>query len=219
MEPTNFRPVLGAEYWSGLPLVFRSNTPPGAAREDYLVPDFGLTVIDLRTPAEAQANPHALRGREGYRNLPLHSAQQARPASPVYELDELYRFWLAQDEVNLARIFDACAGDSDTTLVCCSAGKDRTGIIVAILSRLWGASDSDLARDYALSGVNMRVAFEAELAASMNPDQTRRMISADPAAILRVIHGLEAAHGTIAGYLRRIGVAESRLEILRGLAS
>ncbi len=219
MEPSNFRPVFGQEWWQGAPRFFRSNTPPGAIPEDYPLPGPGLTVIDLRTPTETERNPHALRSLSGYQNLPLHSEEHSRPALPEYELDELYRFWLAQNGSNLAAILQACAEPSDATLVCCSAGKDRTGIVVTILSRLWGASDDELAHDYHLSGANMRAAFEAELRESSNPSQTRRMISADPSALLQVIHDLESTHGDIAGYVLSLGLGQEQVAALQAAAS
>ncbi|MBT2504223.1 tyrosine-protein phosphatase [Curtobacterium sp. ISL-83] len=219
MGRSNFRPVLGHEHWQGTPRFFRSNTPPSAAPGDYPLPDAGVTVIDLRTPTETKRNPHALRASPGYQNLPLHSEEHSRPTLPEYDLDELYRFWLAQNSSNVAAILQACAEPSAATLVCCSAGKDRTGIVVAILSRLWGASDNELAHDYHLSGENMQTAFEAELRESSNPSQTQRMISADPAALLQVVHDLESTHGDIAGYLLTLGLTHDQVSALQAVAS
>ena len=42
-------------------------------------------------------------------------------------------------------------GGRGGVLVCCSAGKDRTGVLVAVALGLCGWDDGDVAREYALS--------------------------------------------------------------------
>ncbi|WP_025274120.1 tyrosine-protein phosphatase [Haloglycomyces albus] len=44
----------------------------------------------------------------------------------------------------------------ETTLIHCMAGKDRTGIVIALALALVGVSEEDISRDYCLSNIGLR---------------------------------------------------------------
>ncbi|KAF2758376.1 tyrosine protein phosphatase 5 [Pseudovirgaria hyperparasitica] len=66
-----------------------------------------------------------------------------------------------------ARIFSQLASDSSTgILVHCTAGKDRTGVFVALLLSLLGATDDAIADEYALTDIGLaelRPGYEATI--------------------------------------------------------
>jgi protein-tyrosine phosphatase len=57
------------------------------------------------------------------------------------------------------------APDARPALVLCSAGKDRTGLVVGLLLSAVGVSDEDVMRDYSKSERLLNAAFRTELAA------------------------------------------------------
>jgi protein-tyrosine phosphatase len=103
-------------------------------------------------------------------------------------------------------------------VVHCTAGKDRTGLVTALLLRLAGVSIADIAADYAVSGDNLRERArpwieEAETAEEL---QKRERISATPAdAMTGVLEELQRRYGGVAGYLRTGGADEEMLERAR----
>lgn len=97
-------------------------------------------------------------------------------------------------------------------LVCCSMGKDRTGIVVALLLAVAGARDEDIVADYVLSTSNQsdeqRVAVkQLGLSADWN--------EAKAATMHGVLQYLRSKHGSVEGYLKHVGVTEEEIEGIR----
>jgi protein tyrosine/serine phosphatase len=113
----------------------------------------------------------------------------------------------------LAAIADAPEG---AVVFHCAGGKDRTGLVAALLLRLAGAPVDEIARDYALTagrGVGNRWVEE-----SRDDDERaiRSFMQNTPAdAMRRAIEQLERDHGSVEAYLRHAGLDEARIELLK----
>jgi protein-tyrosine phosphatase len=96
----------------------------------------------------------------------------------------------------------------------CVAGKDRTGLLAALLLALADAEPRAIARDYAMSSANLRDGY------------LRRYAEADPQRILEALRCPEegaynmlqflAAAGGVRAYLAHIGLHEDEIGRLRG---
>lgn len=110
------------------------------------------TVLDLRDEAEALARPDPLSACPlvVWQNLPLGGLiPQAESAIP----DSYFAY--ARNRPVMAPVLTALAGEGGV-LFHCTAGKDRTGVVAALLLWLCGASAEDIAADYVLSGPLLR---------------------------------------------------------------
>ena len=133
---------------------FRSDLPLALTcrDEDFLREKDIHAVLDLRDEAEAMARPDPLRACPlvVWRNLPLGGLiPQAEPAIP----DSYLAY--ARNRAVMAPVLEALAGEGGV-LFHCTAGKDRTGVVAALLLWLCGAGAEDIAADYILSGVLLR---------------------------------------------------------------
>lgn len=104
-------------------------------------------------------------------------------------------------------------------LLHCTAGKDRTGAVVAILLAALGADDDDLVADYAfteeLRGNRVRD-FAAMLAdAGVDPADVASLFGTPPAAMRGMLEHLRARYGGAVDYLRSCGVEDRDLSGLR----
>ncbi|MGZ4333028.1 MAG: tyrosine-protein phosphatase [Gaiellaceae bacterium] len=121
---------------------------------------------------------------------------------------------------NFARALAAIADAHEGAVVFhCAGGKDRTGLVAALLLRLAGASVDEIARDYALT-FEMR-SRGPDLWVEAAPDETERarrafMQNTPPASMQRALEHLEREHGGVEGYLRHAGLDDGRIEVLRG---
>ena len=100
----------------------------------------------------------------------------------------------------------------------CVGGKDRTGLLAAFLLHLAGVSDDEIAADYALSEERLLPRHEAWFAAASNDEELERLkrIAQTPAASMAgVFEELERRHGSVEGYLRRVGVTDEELGLVR----
>jgi protein-tyrosine phosphatase len=116
--------------------------------------DMGLrTAIDLRRASEVADCPNVFcRSRSvRYRALPVFDdvAERGAPRS----LEATYRHALDTRQPQLRAIVGALASPRALpALVHCTAGKDRTGLVIALLLELAGVSRETVVEDYALSG-------------------------------------------------------------------
>jgi protein-tyrosine phosphatase len=101
----------------------------------------------------------------------------------------------------------------------CAAGKDRTGLVAALVLESLGVPRSVVLADYELTvdGIErMRswaLRFDAELAAGL-ADVPSAFMAALPSALGELLDTLAAEHGTVQDYVRSIGVSQAALDSL-----
>ena len=143
----------------------------------------------------------------------LHAAGEPADHYAWSYLDFLERY-----RDRFGRAIAAVADAEGTVVVHCLGGKDRTGLIVALLLRLAGVGLETIGTDYALSGPNLeqRSAAWIEEAADDVERAKRELLSHTPAeGIVRVLAEIEHRYGDVAGYLRAAGVTDAQLDRLR----
>lgn len=175
------------------------------------------------------AHPEQARGAARTINVPLlewspglgehfdriNLAQPDEVASSRAVYLEMLRIGHARFTQAVVLVADAPEG---AVLVHCHAGKDRTGLVVALLLLVAGVSAETVADDYALSGHNLEPLMQPWLdeAADERARELRRRVAAAPAAaMIDVIDELDRAHGGAAGYLLRAGATEDDLARVR----
>ena len=110
----------------------------------------------------------------------------------------------------------ADADEGDGVLIHCFAGKDRTGIVTALLLGAVGVHDAAIAADYAFSHGNLDGVFAPWIARSRDDDEreTRLRSALSPTETMEaVLAWLDDAGGAKA-YLTAAGVTEEQLERL-----
>jgi protein-tyrosine phosphatase len=177
------------------------------------------TILDLRTQAEVEGAPSAIDGVPAQvRHISILAGDlQGLPL----ELDAIYRFMIDECGGPIAAAIKALAvPGAFPALVHCSAGKDRTGIVVALILAVLGVPDEVIAADYALSASYLdseRTPAIGQLQAStgLGEQLTRPLLSSPPELMLQVLARARAAGGTVDGYLLGHGVRSAELEQLR----
>lgn len=117
------------------------------------------TVIDLRMDDECARNPCALLGADGFT---YHRCAMNSYAVRLVNEDDIPRLYMAMvtDKATIFRVMDIIAGAADGVLFHCTAGKDRTGVIAALLLSLAGVSKNDILADYQVSYTYLRPIME-----------------------------------------------------------
>jgi protein-tyrosine phosphatase len=186
--------------------------------------DYGVTtIVDLRLSDELAEDPP--------RELDLDVVH-----IPVFEGDAA--FWAALDarlsgldavahkrEAYLAALeqwhrrfgeaFAAVANARDGIVVVhCAGGKDRTGLVSALLLRHAGVAVDDIAADYALAEerlAELRMAYIAAATDDADRELRSRLAAAPAEAMRGVLEETERRRGSVAGYLREAGVDDETL--------
>lgn len=188
------------------------------------------TVLDLRTLGELAEHPWSPpTGWSGrWQHLPL------RAVTPDWSVDEAtklssedfvaahyYETVLRGGPVLAAAVTALSMPKAMPAVFYCAAGKDRTGIVAALLLVLLGVSAADAARDYALSDVGT-ARWEASLRAG-NRDDTQTAWSHVPSAMLRAdqdnmltfLRRINAEYGSVANLVANLGVSDNTIDRLR----
>jgi hypothetical protein len=103
-------------------------------------------------------------------------------------------------------------------IVHCHAGKDRTGLVVALLLAVAGVTRDAIAADYAVSAGNLSALAQEwidEAGDAAKREQRRRICSSPAQAMLDVLAALDSGHGGAEPYLTAGGLAEAELERIR----
>jgi hypothetical protein len=180
-----------------------------------------VRVIDLRSEHEAAAVPHPYFEHCGYRLRPLVDprAEAGHPADADATLGDVYQGSLSRNAEPIAAIMREIAiAPAGTVMVACAAGKDRTGMIVALLLRLAGVTDEAICADYHHSQWRLEEYFAAELAAIADEGARERLRSrqhAEPENIKQMLDHIDHAYGSAESYLVAIGLTPDEIERLR----
>jgi len=129
-----------------------------------------------------------------------------------------YLDFLERYRDRFGRAIAAVADAEGTVVVHCVGGKDRTGLVSALLLRLAGVGLDTIGADYAASGPNLQPRSVAWIEDA--PDELERakrvLLSDTPAeGIVRVLGEIENRYCDVAGYLRAAGLTDDQLDRLR----
>jgi protein tyrosine/serine phosphatase len=185
------------------------------------------TIIDLRNAFELKLGPHPFGGapadgRPSYRHLPFEDetdgvTQEMMKAAET--VPALYGVMLDRFQPRVAAIVEAIAvAPEGAVLIHCHAGKDRTGLVSALLLAVAGVQNQIIAEDYALSDVYLEPLYAEWWASVDDPTERERVVrrwSRPVENMLGALAGLEERHGGARAYLRAGGVSDESINRIR----
>lgn len=201
--------------------LFRSDALHLLTEEDLAsIAPFGIrTVFDLRSPRELESYGIGDFYRAGaiHNHVPFFgtAGEGARPQLPD-DPAELYLHMLDRGRGAVAQVFlGLTEEDRYPAVIHCSAGKDRTGVLVALLLRVLGVPDQEIVADYALSDACLGDGWMQRLG---NPSEIpAALLRAEPATLVRTLAAFDERYGSTQRYLDGCGVTSRDIERLRSL--
>jgi protein-tyrosine phosphatase len=178
------------------------------------------TVVDLRTPEEVAASPSLL-DETGVRtyHVPLFDAADIGQLPP--DLTAVYQYMIDDCGAAIAAaIGRLCDGAALPGLVHCTAGKDRTGLVAALVLDVVGVPDEIIAADYALSNAHADPGAASAISRIRAASGVGRWLDlgalgASPQVIRDALARVRDQAGSTAGYLLGNGLTRSDLGSLR----
>ena len=201
--------------------IYRSGALHGATVSDaaHLRDDLGVRlIVDLRTQREIDLDGLGSLVVPPVAHLHLPLLEDASDPSRAATLVERYVEMLDRAGGPLAHLLETLAAMSEPALLHCFAGKDRTGLAVAVILGALGVADEDIVTDYARTQDQLpaiRASLEASRAFSTVIDQfPPETLHAAPETMERVLQEVRRRFGDMVGYTRSIGVSEKMLAAL-----
>jgi protein-tyrosine phosphatase len=181
------------------------------------------TIIDLRYRDELSSSPNVFAGSAAVAYRPLALYELDDPAVTGYgpqDLDGIYRMIVDLAQPRLREVIGALAEPGALpALVHCTAGKDRTGVVIALVLSAVGVPRETIVDDYALSAETLGPLLgelRADAArAGYDMDWYNRLLGAQPETIRLALEDLDRRYGGPAAYVRHIGVTAREIEQLQ----
>ena len=198
--------------------------------------DYGVTtVIDLRSESEVKGSPgppfsefqstsplspqgsEAESTKPAYLHLPFIDDATAPILNDAPRMPERYILMVERRQAALGAIFDAIAEANGAVLFHCFAGKDRTGVVAAMMLSLVGVDPEAIGADYAETDLQLADRYEEWLAkaAPGRLETMREELRCPPEWMIDTLDHFERKWGGVGAYLEAAGLSSSAIARLQ----
>ncbi len=178
------------------------------------------TVIDLRAKNELEAAPNPFVDDPDVQYLNISLFEQLAPATMIEQerssdpLLDFYTTTLATRQEPICKVLEAIAAHQEGLLVFhCTAGKDRTGLIAALLLGLAEVEEQQIIADYARTApliVGLVDEFlQMAREKGMDIDAYKKLLKCEPQTMQKALNHVHETYGSIPQYLHQAGLAPS----------
>ena len=218
---SNFRDFGGLATADGRRVVagrlYRSANPAGVTPEGMAqLARFGIaTVIDLRglaerakaladfTPARIAVRPTPIEPKTSARLRMMLAEREVRAAQVRDVMIDSYRAYVGEAAEAFGAALHAMLAEADgAVLVHCTAGKDRTGFVVAVIQSALGVPRKAIVEDYLATNRHWdRVSASGHL--PLDSDAIEPVLVADADYLAAAFEDIDRRDGDARGFIRR----------------
>lgn len=192
--------------------LLRSDEPlcPDSRDIAYLLKERITTIIDLRGKQEMEKRPNPFADMPGffYRNIPIEEGG----AIPESTAAVPGSYLAIAGAANSRQVYQCIAHAPEGVLFHCAAGKDRTGVVSAVLLLLVGVCEEDIIENYMLTKEYNQKRFLR--ARQSFPNIDINIIIPHEEYMRKFLHMFRAAYGDARQYLENIGLPESEVRLI-----
>ena len=190
-------------------------------RDKNILLDYGIrTMIDLRHELELEAKQNVFANSEivEYLNISLLNPAHGG-SSKMRTLGDMYVYMLEECKHLLCEVFKQIATTkSEVVLYHCTAGKDRTGVITALLLSIAGVNKATIVADYADTEQHL-VPLIPELRndrpANISEEVYERFLGSAPTNMEQMLNHLTKKYGDAENYLLHSGLTVRHIDKLK----
>lgn len=177
-------------------------------------------VLDLRSDQEIELAPSAVDGLGlAVRTLSLlPAADPTQQAMNDYSLHTLYRLLVDARGPQLVEAVQTLSRADGPALVHCTAGKDRTGVVVALALEAVGVEREAVVADYAATQTHLAGEWAERMLAQVGAgwgvpeDAIVEIVTTSPAPVMaELLDHVDASYGGAVAYLRTHGLGQADL--------
>lgn len=214
----------------------RTDCPIGISEKDkqFLLEHHVTLSVDLRGADEVERTPSGMANVPGhtYVHCPISEEhriiksddgeKKAPPPPPAadFDLGDTYIEMLEQGKPWAKKVIELLTGWSDPAMFHCFIGKDRAGLIAALILGAVGVCDTDIMMDYSASMSCLRPKYNNMGADHLpkkrgRPNYSWAFFGSVPESMEAALCHMNEKYGGVPGYLKACGVSEETLQKLR----
>lgn len=195
--------------------LIRSNLPDKMTEQDISVlKNMGIrTVIDLRTKEEIEKTSSVFEKNPVFKLLHYKINGGGKIPTKANDVPILYMQMLEGKE-SIYKIFKEIAKENHGIIYFCNAGKDRTGVITALILMTLGVKKEDIILDYTLSQEYLEKYLDCFVDTS-EKQQIKEIIIPKAEYMLQFLEQFNKKYGGINHYLHEIGITDKEINQIK----
>lgn len=136
-----------------------------------------VTVVDFRNPEEYEVKPCRLEQEEGFKYLHMPFTGEWYVPNPP-QLEQIIKSYEEMVNDNTFKIVDTIMNAPTNVLYFCAAGKDRTGVVSAIILHRLGFDEETIIKDY-MESKNNSIAYVKAYMEKYHPEEELKPVLSD----------------------------------------
>ncbi|MBO5177380.1 MAG: tyrosine-protein phosphatase [Lachnospiraceae bacterium] len=169
------------------------------------------TILDMRGDKDLARKPSGFANKEGFTYINCPIIEGSGVPESVEQVPVSY-LAIAQAE-NMPKVFKAIANAKTGVMFNCTAGKDRTGVVSAILLLHAGVSDEDIIENYVLTREYGRERLE--LVHKNFPEVDMNIVTPKEWYMEEFLRLFRGKFGTTESYFKNLGLTTEEIERIR----
>ena len=193
--------------------ILRSDVQNYPSEEDfeYLISKNITTIIDMRGQKDVDRKPSGFVGRNGFEYYNFQIVEGSGVPESVEAVPVSY-MGIAKAKA-MPEVFKCIANAKAGVMFNCTAGKDRTGVVAALLLLHAGVGDKDIIDNYVLTKEYGR--GRLELVHRNFPEVDMNIVTPCEMFMEEFLRLFREEYGDTNTYFRRIGLSEGEVKKLR----
>lgn len=195
--------------------IIRSNLPNKMTKIDLEnLKKMGIkTIIDLRSEEEVKKAESVFENNQCFKLLHYKMNGGGNIPSTCNEVPISYMKMLEGKDV-IYNIFKVLAEEEKGILYFCNAGKDRTGVVTALILMTLGVDKKDIIADYTLSNAYLRDTLK-EFEEKSNNKEIKEIITPKMEYMEQFLNYFDEKYKTIDNYLQQIGITNEEINKIK----
>ena len=193
--------------------ILRSDVQNYPNEEDfaYLISKNITTIIDMRGQKDVDRKPSGFVGRNGFEYYNFQIVEGSGVPESVEAVPVSY-MGIAKAKA-MPEVFMCIANAKTGVMFNCTAGKDRTGVVAALLLLHAGVSDKDIIENYVLTKEYGKERLE--LVHKNFPEVNMNIVTPCKMFMEEFLRLFREEYGDTSTYFRSIGLSEGEVKALR----
>lgn len=194
-------------------VILRSDVQNYPSEEDFVfLKTRGITtIIDMRGAKDVARKPSGFAGKEGFE---YHNFQIDEGSGVPESVEAVPKSYMnIASAKQMPNVFKCIANSKSGVMFNCTAGKDRTGVVSAILLLHVGVSDKDIIDNYVLTKEYGKERLE--LVHKNFPDIDMNIVTPCEMFMEEFLRLFRTEYGDTNSYFRKLGLDESEIKALR----